>query len=1173
MKRAFKVKILADHELFRCQKNDLRAIRLMNLIPDWKFRVSPNRFTCWTFFPVLIFILLFPFSLWASVSISNISVSNSNPSPGSTLGVTVSYCETNSNTSPFFLVALNPNSSNIQPCPASGQVLLVDECTGNVGANPVASSVAAVTDACGGNGWGGTQTGNSGGACATQIFNVTIPLSTGPGTTNLIVVAGDYWVQCNQNITGNIVTQLTIPLPPPSCAPLTVMTEGVTASPEGLYLFDVDYSFVNSGATSIVYTLPNNVTVQSAGPNAVTTSTNVTWNMGNVTLPQIGVVWALVSVNPGTTGAVIPNSATLYSAGCGNNTSGTVNVTVQNPQISLLKSQSASSLSAGSAVTYTLDWTATGSNLQLYDSYDYDFLGSSTSDGSNVTGWDGTQYTDIPAASDPGTWTIGSDGQGNQFIVGSTVPYNLGTHGHYPELLRNIPGSDICNNIIVQGDMEIPVSITNNCSGCGASADAHMVIACNPSQGITLKAGISIDSNPGNLFVQFNNDYNNVTWSALANSTLPFTISTGVWYTVRSQIIFSNGSSAVSFIETIWPTGQPGNSKNVTFYINSTVDTNSDFVLPTCSGGWRAGWEVAETAGTDWYSNLKIYGPGPILNASVTDMVPTGVSYLNSNEPNSVLGTNPDPQTLVWSSPSAFPATMYSFDTTIQWWGTVACPGPFVNTFTMASPSFSGAVTSNSVTLAISGSCGPTNTPTQTASPTATGTPSPTATPTTTSCGPGTAADFTWSTMAPMPTARNRFGAGVVNGILYAVGGENLGTHNGLNVVEAYNPTTNTWATMAPMPTGRQSFGMVANNGILYAVGGMTTSGTILSSVEAYDPLTNTWTTKASMPTARKDLTLGEVNGILYAVGGDDGVSSLSTVEAYDPSTNVWTTKAPMLTALNEMGVDAVNGVLYVVGGQTCVSAVCGVVNSVQAYDPTTNTWTMKASMSTKRVSPTAQAINGILYVAGGDDTVNFLNTLEAYDPSVNSWSPRTSMPTARGGFVDGFINGVLYEVGGYNGSFLSVNEAGTLTCFAIPTATFTPTPTPTMPPPPSFTPTITVTPTITNTSTVTNTPTVSPTLTATPPGLHLWPNPFNPTYAHNKTLKVYQAFGGVLTIYTVSGELVATAKADDNGLIQWDGRNKFGVNVAGGIYYYIVTTGGTTGTPLLNGTLLVIRN
>ena len=49
--------------------------------------------------------------------------------------------------------------------------------------------------------------------------------------------------------------------------------------------------------------------------------------------------------------------------------------------------------------------------------------------------------------------------------------------------------------------------------------------------------------------------------------------------------------------------------------------------------------------------------------------------------------------------------------------------------------------------------------------------------------------------------------------------------------------------------------------------------------------------------------------------------------------------------------------------------------------------------------------------------------------------------------------------------------------------------------------------------------------------------------------------------------------KADDNGLIQWDGRNKFGVNVAGGIYYYIVTTGGTTGTPLLNGTLLVIRN
>jgi hypothetical protein len=39
------------------------------------------------------------------------------------------------------------------------------------------------------------------------------------------------------------------------------------------------------------------------------------------------------------------------------------------------------------------------------------------------------------------------------------------------------------------------------------------------------------------------------------------------------------------------------------------------------------------------------------------------------------------------------------------------------------------------------------------------------------------------------------------------------------------------------------------------------------------------------------------VNGILYAVGGTKPSVILNTVEAYDPLTNTWTPKAPMPTA------------------------------------------------------------------------------------------------------------------------------------------------------------------------------------------------------------------------------------------------------------------------------------
>src|SRR3989442_282167 len=154
----------------------------------------------------------------------------------------------------------------------------------------------------------------------------------------------------------------------------------------------------------------------------------------------------------------------------------------------------------------------------------------------------------------------------------------------------------------------------------------------------------------------------------------------------------------------------------------------------------------------------------------------------------------------------------------------------------------------------------------------------------------------TWTARASMPTARERLGAAAINGILYAVGGQNAGPGN-LTTVEAYDPATDRWTTKASMPTGRSHLGVAAINGILYAVGGVADIGSV-PTVEAYDPATDTWTTKASMHTARFGLGVAAINGILYAVGGDprgqpSGVDA-ATVEAYDPASDTWTAQATM---------------------------------------------------------------------------------------------------------------------------------------------------------------------------------------------------------------------------------------------------------------------------------------
>ena len=65
------------------------------------------------------------------------------------------------------------------------------------------------------------------------------------------------------------------------------------------------------------------------------------------------------------------------------------------------------------------------------------------------------------------------------------------------------------------------------------------------------------------------------------------------------------------------------------------------------------------------------------------------------------------------------------------------------------------------------------------------------------------------------------------------------------------------------------------------------------------------------MMTQRVHFALAVLNGYLYAIGGTDGQRGLNTVERYDPRKNSWTVMASMSTRRRFFGCAVYNNMIY----------------------------------------------------------------------------------------------------------------------------------------------------------------------------------------------------------------------------------------------------------------------
>ena len=125
------------------------------------------------------------------------------------------------------------------------------------------------------------------------------------------------------------------------------------------------------------------------------------------------------------------------------------------------------------------------------------------------------------------------------------------------------------------------------------------------------------------------------------------------------------------------------------------------------------------------------------------------------------------------------------------------------------------------------------------------------------------------------------------------------------------------------------------------------------------------WVSRASMPTARRALAVAVANATLYAIGGANASGTvLRTVQAYNPTTNAWTTKAS-IPAARQGGNGAVtlNGNVYLSGGENAAGAL---TRTLYAYNVATNVWSTRAQMPAYGACGGSAVIAARVYVFSG---------------------------------------------------------------------------------------------------------------------------------------------------------------------------------------------------------------
>ncbi len=193
-------------------------------------------------------------------------------------------------------------------------------------------------------------------------------------------------------------------------------------------------------------------------------------------------------------------------------------------------------------------------------------------------------------------------------------------------------------------------------------------------------------------------------------------------------------------------------------------------------------------------------------------------------------------------------------------------------------------------------------------------------------------ADDRWTRLAPLPTPRGGFAAGIVGDRLYVAGGMANGT--ALTTVEAYDFGDRRWHRVADMPGPREHVAEAPLDGRLYVLGGRNRHTDKLPDALRYDPRTDEWERLPDLPVASGGLDAVAFDGAVIGIGGGDdrGRTVTPAVQRFDPEEGQWTSWPRMRTARHGFAAAVLGDRIYTFGGSKC--ALFAPTNLVEEFQP-----------------------------------------------------------------------------------------------------------------------------------------------------------------------------------------------------------------------------------------------
>jgi hypothetical protein len=239
-----------------------------------------------------------------------------------------------------------------------------------------------------------------------------------------------------------------------------------------------------------------------------------------------------------------------------------------------------------------------------------------------------------------------------------------------------------------------------------------------------------------------------------------------------------------------------------------------------------------------------------------------------------------------------------------------------------------------------------------------------------------------WVTKQSMPNPNRLCAAVPCNGKIYCIGGLDYSQPQGYygllstNSNEVYDVASDSWSTLKPMPTARDSLTANLVNGKIYLIGGRSglTAVTPINVTEIYDIATNNWSTGKQIPTPVAGYASAVIDDKIFIIGGFNLkiLDYVNSTQIYDPASDSWSNGAPAPN-LNYGGfaAAATTGIfapkkIYVIGG-----------GGTQIYDPANDSWSSGSGNPNARGEAGVGVVDDMIYIVGGAGW-------NMYEPPVN---------------------------------------------------------------------------------------------------------------------------------------------------------------------------------------------